>query len=233
MRKVIKQLLPKFLKKWINDFRTKKYQQAISEKSVKEVFTYIYKKRIWGKSESISGSGSSEQEAQQIISELPKLFEKYAIKSILDLPCGDFNWMKKINLDGIKYIGGDIVEELINKNQLNFSNENIQFQVLNVIEDSLPDADLVLCRDCFVHLTNEQILMSLENIKKHNFNYLLVTSFPKTNFNQNIMTGQWRPLNMEISPFNLNSIKTINEKKLLSENQISDKSLILIDLNTI
>lgn len=38
------------------------------------------------------------------------MLKKYSIKSILDIPCGDFSWMKKIELDGIEYIGADIVK---------------------------------------------------------------------------------------------------------------------------
>jgi hypothetical protein len=38
---------------------------------------------------------------------------------LLDIPCGDFNWMKLLNL-GVDYIGADIVGELIAENRRRF-----------------------------------------------------------------------------------------------------------------
>jgi hypothetical protein len=41
------------------------------------------------------------------------LLRQFEIHSLLDLPCGDFNWMQHVDLQGIKYTGGDIVEALV------------------------------------------------------------------------------------------------------------------------
>jgi hypothetical protein len=37
---------------------------------------------------------------------------------MLDAPCGDFNWMKEVDLSAVHYTGGDIVEPLVNSNHL-------------------------------------------------------------------------------------------------------------------
>lgn len=74
-----------------------------------EVFSDIFKSNDWNNDESVSGVGSSLSNTKTIIIKLPLLFEKYQIKSVLDAPCGDFNWMQNVNKSRINYIGGDIV----------------------------------------------------------------------------------------------------------------------------
>lgn len=65
------------------------------------------------------------------------------IKTLLDIPCGDLNWMKKVNLSDIDYIGADIVEELIETNIDQFKERtNFKFKVLNLINDCLPTCDM-------------------------------------------------------------------------------------------
>ena len=49
------------------------------------------------------------EQTQNILEELPNVIKKYNIKSILDIPCGDFFWMKEHNFKDVNYIGADIV----------------------------------------------------------------------------------------------------------------------------
>jgi hypothetical protein len=75
-----------------------------------ERFTKIYQENHWNDSESRSGEGSTLENTQNVRNELPIVLKKYKIKSVLDAPCGDFNWMKSITQGiSIKYIGDDIV----------------------------------------------------------------------------------------------------------------------------
>src|SRR5581483_12277106 len=83
----------------------------------KQVFTYIYSVNHWGDTESVSGHGSKLSETLAIRSQLPAILKQLNIKSILDLPCGDFNWMKTVDLHEYHYIGADIVSAIISKNQ--------------------------------------------------------------------------------------------------------------------
>jgi hypothetical protein len=84
--------------------------------SLLDKFTEIYNNNGWCSPESRSGNGSELKNTIKLRSELPYLFVKYNIKSILDIPCGDFNWMKEVDLTNIEYKGADIVESLINLN---------------------------------------------------------------------------------------------------------------------
>jgi hypothetical protein len=123
---------------------------------------------------------------------------------MLDIPCGDFNWMKKVDFTG-QYIGADIVEPIIASNQDRYGSPHRNFEVLNIISDKLPKVDLILTRDCLVHLSNQQILKALANIKASGAKYLLATTYlwQSKEFNKNIKTGQWRRVNLHQEPFNL------------------------------
>jgi SAM-dependent methyltransferase len=170
----------------------------------KEIFTKYYEENSWNGRESLSGPGSDYEQTKYLISELDILLKTLPIKTMLDVPCGDFNWMRKVNLDSIKYIGGDIVNKMIKNNNKRYGDKNISFEVIDIVNDSLPKSDLIMVRDCFVHLPNSDIKKSINNIKNSKSKYLLTTSFTWKSHksNNDIVPGYWRRLNLEHEPFN-------------------------------
>lgn len=170
----------------------------------KEIFEHVYLTNAWGSSESASGTGSEVSKTKDLVTYLDTLINTYGIRNIFDVPCGDFNWMKNVDLARIKYTGGDIVEKMIIKNNENYAKENITFVSFDLITDKISNTyDLIITRDCFVHLSFNEIRKSLLNIVSSGSKYLLVTSFVKTKENRDIKTGvEWRPVNMGIAPFN-------------------------------
>ncbi len=180
---------------------------------MQNTFSNIFTKDLWQSNrkykESKSGAGSFLKNTKNVRRDIPDLLNKYEIESLLDIPCGDMNWISKLDLN-VDYTGADIVPELIAENQRNYPDKN--FKVLDVVNDPLPEMDLILCRDCFVHLPLEYIKLAISNIRKPGIKYMLVTSFP-VEFNKNISIGKWRPLNMCIEPFNLQPIEIIDENE--------------------
>ena len=213
----------------------KYFRKILAENTLEYVFRFIYEQNLWGDKESVSGEGSSSNQTEVIIKEVPKLIKKYRIKSILDVPCGDFNWIRNVVNDNLIYVGGDIVGPIIKKNQRQYTRDNIKFIKINLISDPLPAADLLICRDCFVHFSYEDIKKSLNNIRKRKIKYLLLTTYTERTHNRNILTGDWRPLNMEIRPFYLQSMHIINEQctERKQNRRYLDKSLMLVQVNTI
>jgi len=223
-----------------------KYFQKLKENGIElnmeEVFKKIHQENHWGDSESVSGQGSNSKQTATISVEIPKLLIELGVETLLDAPCGDLGWISKIDLPVKGYIGADIVPEVIAKNKRwvaeNFSDTikqvHYEFLVLDITKDSLPKAEIMLCRDCLVHLSFADIFRFLDNLKKSNIKYLLTTSFPRRTENQDIVTGDWRPLNLALAPFHFpKPLKVINENCTEGSGNYTDKSLILWEVDSI
>ena len=74
-----------------------------------------------------------------------------AVTSVLDAPCGDFNWQQDLDFGG-QYLGLEIVPELVDANCAEYASDHRQFRLADIVHDTLPGADLVLCRECLNHL---------------------------------------------------------------------------------
>src|SRR5260221_9327824 len=96
---------------------------------IRQVFAEINQKSLWENTESRSGIGSSLARTAKLRLELPILLQELAVQTLLDIPCGDFNWMYTVPLGHIRYIGADIVEELIIENRRKYRNR--KFLVLD------------------------------------------------------------------------------------------------------
>lgn len=197
--------------------------------SLRETFTEIFQKNLWASTESVSGGGSEMQNTEVIRRELPYLLQKFGIKSILDIPCGDWNWMKSVDLCGASYIGADIVPDLIERNKANY--QNVDFRVLDLTSDSLPKVDLIFTRDCLGHLSNDNVSKAIRNCQESGSKYLLATSFTKWDTNPDIQNGGWKCINLMIPPFQLNPIYLINEDCKEGYPHYNDKCMILFQLN--
>jgi hypothetical protein len=138
-------------------------------------------------------------------------------------------------LSNFNYIGADIVEELIKKNiNLYLEQSNRKFMVLDLITDPLPVCDIIIVRDCLVHLSYDNINLAIKNIKLSGCKYLLTTSFTNREENKDIVTGDWRPINLEKSPFNFPPpILVINENCAEVNGIYKDKSMALWEINTL
>ena len=200
-------------------------------KKIQKKFTDLFYNNSFIGSDSISGPGSDLTQTEIIRNEIPKLFEKFRIKSFIDAPCGDLHWMQHVKLDGISYIGIDIVKELIIINTKKFDNSTRKFSCKNIITDKLPNADLVLIRDCWVHLSSKDVFSCINNLKRNNIRYLLTTSFTNLTSNSELK-NIWRPLNLELAPFNFhNPIVIMNENCTEDGGIYSDKSLLMWEIS--
>jgi GT2 family glycosyltransferase len=193
-----------------------------------DLFTRVYDGNYWGNAQSRSGSGSDLSQTAQIRVQIPALIRDLRIESILDIPCGDFFWMKECDL-GIEtdYIGADIVPGITADLNGRYGTALRRFMVLDLTKDPLPKVDLVLCRDVLVHFSFAHIRSALANLKRSGSTYLLTTTFTARSENLDIATGgDWRPLNLQIAPFAFpKPLRLINEGCTEYHNEFTDKSL--------
>ena len=222
--------LPEIFQRLIISFVYNK--EKFKLKSSTEVFDDIYKKDFWNAPESKSGGGSTLKGTITIREELPKIIAKYDIRTMLDVPCGDYNWMKSVQKD-CNYIGGDIVAEVVTKNQELYSSDNVHFQQLDITTDMLPKVDLIFCKDCLQHLSYSKINEAINNFKRSGSKYLMVTSYPKTWRNHDIYDGDCRLLNLLIKPFYFPKYVEKIIEKSKTEGVESDKTMYLFELNSI
>ncbi len=200
----------------------------------KKRFNEIYQKNYWGDSESISGPGSRLEATETLRNELKILFNKFKIKSLVDAPCGDFNWMKLVDLEGVDYTGVDIVDDIISNNIKLYANSHKNFYCKNFISEIVPQGDLILCRDCLPHFSNYNVKKAINNFILSDSTYLLTSSYPECSENLDIITGEWRKINFNIKPFNFpKPLYVINEKSplTLENGQNFDKYLYLYKLS--
>ena len=153
----------------------------------KRLFTRAYENNSWGSKESRSGGGSTLRRTAAIRSKLASLFSKWHIKSLLDAPCGDFNWMRAMDLSCLDYyIGLDIVDLIIQENVKKYGEPNRHFFTIDIVNHPLPQVDLILCRDCIQHLTDQDVFAMIANFKRSKSQFLLTSSYPKKIKNKDI-----------------------------------------------
>ncbi|MBM3506236.1 MAG: class I SAM-dependent methyltransferase [Alphaproteobacteria bacterium] len=166
-----------------------------------DIFGGYYRSNHWNSEESRSGQGSSLAATEMLRGSLRELLRQLNVRSVLDVPCGDFNWFQHVDLGDIEYTGADVVRELVAENARLHARPGRRFLHADATKQTLPRADLVFCRDLFVHLPYSAIWHVLANLRASKSTYLLTTTFPDRTANANIITGMWRPLNLERAPF--------------------------------
>lgn len=170
---------------------------------VEAVFTRAYLKNSWGSKESRSGPSASLERTAALRTALPELFRELEIQSILDCGCGDWNWMRHVDLTGIQYIGCDIVQPLIQTLQETFSAETVNFQVLNLLQDPPDTADLWLARDLCSLFSLEDTWLFFQKFLDSGSKYLAITSIETDDPYHDIFTGFWTPRNFLAAPFSM------------------------------
>jgi len=204
-----------------------------SSQSKENVFFHIYENNMWNSDESRSGPGSELSDTVMIRKALPSIWRKYNIKTFLDVPCGDFNWMKEVDKTSIDYIGGDIVDDIVASNNKSYKTERIEFRKIDITNDIIPKVDMIFCRDCLVHLSFENIVKALHNFARSGCKYLMLTSYPLTIKNHNISDGDFREINLFKEPFNLPGKYLCKVKEKSRRFSEIDRTMYLWDIGDI
>ena len=208
------------LKKIIKKYTTfnKKYLRSIKYFLLRyknaDIFNEIYKKGYWANTGSGSGSHNPEIIEPYII-KVREFLTKIKPITIVDLGCGDFNVGKNFVDLTQNYIACDISSVILDRNKTNFSNfNNVNFKLLDLCNDQLPDGDVCFVRQVLQHLSNKDIINFIEklNINKQ-YKYLILTEHLPLgrNFkvNLDILTGQHTRISngsgvvLHKQPFNL------------------------------
>jgi hypothetical protein len=107
-----------------------------------------------------------------------------------------------ISATPMSYVGGDIVGPLIHGNTARYATPNISFEILDILTDDLPKADIWFCRDVLFHFPNSAVSTILNRFLKSQIRFLITTHFEDTAVNKDISFGEYSPLNICREPFN-------------------------------
>ncbi|MFD8495768.1 class I SAM-dependent methyltransferase [Amycolatopsis sp. NPDC059657] len=208
----------------------RQHAEQLTTMTNRDRFGYIFRANMWA-ADSVSGPGSELEQTRALRIGLPPLLARFGVRSLLDLPCGDFGWLSTVDLGIESYLGADIVPELVARN---IERHGQSFQVLDLLTDDLPRADLVLCRDCLVHLSFHDIGRAIANLRRSGSRYLLTTTFTELTTNADIVTGDWRALNLCRAPFDFpEPLAVLHEECTEEDGAFADKALALWDLDSL
>ena len=185
----------------IAERRFAEQRQELSSLGLRARFERIYHTNLWSDPETRSGTGSSLDSTRVLREKLPNALRELGTRVLLDAPCGDFAWMDHVDLSGIEYVGADIVRSIVQSNRQDYARQGREFIELDLTSDELPDADVLLCRDCLVHLSYANIARVVDNVCRSNIRFILMTAFPGRGDNKDVDDGDWRPLDFEATPF--------------------------------
>jgi GT2 family glycosyltransferase len=166
-----------------------------------QVFAGFHSAALRRRDESLSGPGSSLDRTATLREALPALLDELEVKTMLDAGCGDHWWLRETPLPVDRYIGVDIVQELVAANSALCIDGRL-FMLADFTNDKLPPVDLVLTRDTLVHYDFATAVRALQNLRRTGARFLLATTFPDRHANRDVALGGWRPLNLALEPFN-------------------------------
>ena len=142
-----------------------------------------------------SGPGSTIEATGGFRVYLEDFIRDHEIKSILDYGCGDFIWMRHVDLHGATYLGVDIVSSLIERLGVYPHHD---FIVIDPETYNIPCVDLILCKDVLQHLPNNEIRSLIAKMQAKAKYVLFVNDGPKGDepCNVDIDRGGWRRIDL-------------------------------------
>ena len=132
-----------------------------------ETFATPYAYGYWGRMQNqpyFSGTGSLPENVGPYLRLVNEYIRANAIRSVVDLGCGDFRASGALDLNGASYLGVDIVSRMIDYNTRHYASDQVRFVRLDFGRDGLPAADLCLIKQVLQHWSNADILTLLPRL---------------------------------------------------------------------
>jgi SAM-dependent methyltransferase len=184
------------------------YEGDSNRETLIRTFNGIYASGKWAKSgdgKGTSGPGSSLEATAEYRAFLENFIKTHDVKSVVDAGCGDWSFSSKINWGQAHYTGFDISTDVIDDVRKRHGNKAVQFEVGNITE-SLPSADLLLCKDVLQHLPNELVLKFIKNnLKTGKYKWAIITNDRQAG-NGDIAPGEHRPIDLGKPPFEVKAL---------------------------
>jgi SAM-dependent methyltransferase len=179
-----------------------------SKKELVQTFNGIYDRGDWAKDpagKGTSGTGSTLDATQEYRAYIEQFIKNHQVKSVVDAGCGDWEFSSATDWNHARYLGVDISTEVIDLVKKKYEKKDVSFRVGDVTE-SLPSADLLLCKDVLQHLPNELIIKFIKNnLKRGKYKWAIITNDHGGN-NSDIKPGEYRLIDLSTPPFKVKGL---------------------------
>jgi hypothetical protein len=176
---------------------------------MQETFQHIYAANAWQYG---SGYGSLPQNTVGYRLFLQKFVRERHVRSVLDVGCGDWQFSRLMDWNGIDYLGVDIVPSVIEQDTDKYATDGIRFQQGSATEE-LPTADLLVIREVLQHLPYGAIFAFLQkNALSGRYRFVLMSNEMNHpgELNTDAKAGGQVPargLDLSAPPFNVPGLK--------------------------
>jgi len=150
-----------------------------------------------------SGPGSLHAVNRPFIDFLTNFIHNNDVHSIVDFGCGDWQYMKSVDLSGVRYLGLDVVDDVLSMVRKRHGRSNISFARTPENLADIPEGDLIIFKDVLIHLGNSYVAQLL-NLARWKFRFVLSInnySAEPLQYNTDIEHGGFRPLDIGRAPF--------------------------------
>jgi len=179
-----------------------------SKKELVQTFNGIYSRGDWAKNaegKGTSGTGSTLDVTREYRAYIEEFIKKHHVKSVVDAGCGDWEFSSATDWNHARYLGVDISSDVIDVVKKKYQKDNVSFTVGDVT-DSLPPADLLLCKDVLQHLPNQLIIKFIKNnLKKGKYKWAIITD-DRGGDNSDIKAGEYRLIDLRARPFKVKGL---------------------------
>jgi 2-polyprenyl-3-methyl-5-hydroxy-6-metoxy-1,4-benzoquinol methylase len=186
-------------------------------------FKSIYRNNKWGSDSSpfYSGLGSRGKPADFYVENMSAVLQRHCQEmgrsiTVVDLGCGDFEIGRRLvaAVSGMRYIGCDIVPELVAHHTTTVTDSRVSFRALDIVADDLPRGDVCLVRQVLQHLPNKAVSCVLDKLTQYSAVYVtegqpvIVEGPPNpdksvsADVRFDCHTGRGRGLELDKAPFN-------------------------------
>jgi len=123
---------------------------------------------------------------------LPEMLQLIKAHTVFEIGCGQSHiW----DIPGIEYIGADLCGDLIDDNKRN--HPSVAFIRFDALKADVPISDVIIAKDLFECLPNDEISAILKKIYYSGSKWLIATTNPQVKGMPNTDEGVYRPVNLQ------------------------------------
>jgi hypothetical protein len=182
-----------------------------------------------GRRESASGPHGTNQATAPFREMLLATLRQHDIRTVLDLGCGDWNWMRQVGFPHplgstertISYQGWDAHEGMMVRLNETYGGPHVSFHTKDITTEEYPRVDLIIARSVLFHIDAAIARRMVERVRAAS-KFFLSNSFLNVRKNSNIKKylpiDGWGfyTINLNIAPFNLGPFMIDSAEELSS-----------------